>query len=185
MRLLLTVVTLVALVQDTPTVTVSHEYYDIWGSTVRALLWQISRHGPEGPDGNRYAAFTDWEVTWHYQRRESENECRVERASVTLRVVITLPRWRNRESAPALLGEKWQRYLDALQVHEAGHLDFAVRAATEIRQQLVALEPLPTCEELEARVNTTCEAILRSYWALETAYDSTTNHGVTQGAILR
>ncbi|MFO0546978.1 MAG: DUF922 domain-containing protein [Polyangiaceae bacterium] len=123
--------------------------------------------------GRRYAAFTDWRV--HYTFGAA-----VGAELVTVDVVIHMPRWLETRAAPASLRERWQRYLDALEEHEAGHKAIAVRAANTILTRLRQLGP---GGERVALGRALAEEILEDARREELTYDLVTDHGGTDPRI--
>jgi predicted secreted Zn-dependent protease len=93
---------------------------------------------------------------------------------VTLRIVVSFPRWTHPKAAPGSLVTAWARYSSALARHERGHVDYAVarypavvraiRSATRRTANAAALRQLN---------------LIRKH---DVAYDKATQHGATQGA---
>ena len=78
----------------------------------------------------------------------------------------------------------WTKFLDALQRHENGHKEHAVKAGKEIEAAVLAVKPASNCEDLEASANAAAQAIEAKYQALDVEYDRKSDHGRNQGATL-
>ncbi|HUP19630.1 MAG TPA: DUF922 domain-containing protein [Gemmatimonadota bacterium] len=153
---------------------------DVEGATVEELARALDRSGPRIPEG-RFRGLTRWNVSWRYRYTRRGGACAIVDADVRLEVTTTLPRWRRAADAGLELERKWRDYLAALEGHEAGHRNYAVRAANEM---LTTLRDLRTasCGHIEDEANARGRWILERFRALNREYDRETRHGRTQGA---
>ena len=166
-----------------PTVTVKTETYDIYGTTARELREQMILFGVTWRDGRKYDALTTWFTRWQYTWESGVYACEITGAQTSVEVLYRLPRWANEEEAAPALRNRWERYMANLMVHENGHKDLGIAAATEIEEAIRAMPAELTCKALETAANTLGEEILDKYRALEVDYDQKTGHGRTRGAV--
>jgi predicted secreted Zn-dependent protease len=158
-------------------------HYDISGSKAGQLRRAMKRQGPrEG--GRRYAAYTEWVVTWTYTFDEEVTECRFESFDVRAAITTTFPRWDPDDDAAPGLIERWERFRSALQEHEDGHARIAVEAAGAVESALSALGPRPTCDELERDAEAEARDRVDRYRRRERRYDEETGHGRARGVRL-
>ncbi len=159
------------------------QYYDIDGSSAGALRNQISRLGPKDESGKSQDALTVWSIEWGFGTAQQGDSCVLRDVKVTLDVAVTLPRWKPPATATAQLVKRWQTYLKAVRLHEAGHRTIAERNAREV---MVALTPLrgTSCDKLADEATRTAERIVADGRARNRAYDVQTQHGQTQGVEL-
>ncbi len=164
-------------------ITAREQYYDIDGSSAGALRDQISRLGPKDESGKSQDALTVWSIEWGYGTAQRGDSCLLRDVKVTLNVSVTLPRWKPPATATADVRKKWQAYLTAVRLHEAGHRTIAERNAREV---MAALSPLrgATCDNLSDEATRTAERIVADGRARNRAYDIQTKHGQTQGVEL-
>lgn len=162
---------------------VNNYYYSIYGSTIYDLRMQKAECGPKW-EGQSYAAITKWNVNWMFGYQYVGGGCSLENVTAGVRVDIYYPKWEQPESFASGLDTEWQRYIDALTVHENGHRDYALSDAQEIVNVLTGLPFQATCDEAGMVANETANSIHDSYSAQSAAYDDETNHGETQGANL-
>ncbi len=164
-------------------ITAREQYYDIDGSSAGALRNQISRLGPKDESGKSQDALTVWSIEWGYGTAQRDDSCVLRDVKVTLNVSVTLPRWKPPATATADVRKKWQAYLTAVRLHEAGHRTIAERNAREV---MAALTPLrgATCDKLSNEATRTAERIVADGRARNRAYDIQTKHGQTQGVEL-
>lgn len=167
-----------------PKVTRHVEYYEIAGRTERELRAAMNRLGPKTADGVPFDGNSLWESHWDftYAPNPSGSECRLRTLVVTVDLKRLMPRWKDRATAPAGLGAKWDRYIAALDVHEDGHEDIGLAIGAEVRRRLSALDRAPTCKELHASLDREGQAVTDEFATRDAAYDRETDHGATQGA---
>jgi predicted secreted Zn-dependent protease len=122
-------------------------------------------------------------MNWSYNYRAGGAACQVVDVRVSLHTNQFLPAFAPSPSTPARLGDTWQRYTASLQTHENGHVaidtDYAQRLTTAL-QALTA----PDCNQLARVAQTTTESYVAMLDTANALYDSQTNHGATQGAVL-
>ena len=161
-----------------------HEYYDISGVTLDELRGQMKKNGTKWGDNQTYAALTTWDIKYDY--KVSENDGRYSIASVKTKADITYhyPRVVNSAGMPEDVAGHWNSYMYSLVVHEVGHKDIAVKAATDINEALSSIGHFDSKRELKKAVNLAVEEIFKNLRENQVKYDDDTHHGVTQGAVL-
>lgn len=156
-------------------------YYDVAGSSAKALRQQMDAKGPlDG--GKRFDAHTEWDIKWNYRYRPTASGCELTGVNVSLSGTILLPRWVDSNDASSALVEKWNRYLAALRLHEEGHYAHGVGAAREIEALAKSFHGSGDCPAMTSEFNDRAQSIIARYKALDVAYDRETDHGRTQGA---
>jgi predicted secreted Zn-dependent protease len=148
-------------------------YYDVGGATAAQLRARLNARAPRSPDGFRGDAFTRWQFRWSWPGYGSSG-CRLSKASVTLRVVVSFPRWTHPKAASAALAAAWARYSRALARHEQGHVDYAVAHYPAVVRAIKRA----TCGTADAAAQKQLNLIRKH----DAAYDAATQHGATQGA---
>jgi predicted secreted Zn-dependent protease len=78
----------------------------------------------------------------------------------------------------------WTKFLGALQRHEDGHKEHALKAGRQIEAAVLAVKLPGNCEDLEVAANAAAQAIVAKYQGLDEEYDRKTDHGRNQGATL-
>lgn len=160
------------------------EYYKITGNSENELANQLNEHGFAWDDGNTYASTTAASISTHFEPFcPNPWRCIVGSFQVTVDITIALPEWQHGEDAPPELVEKWNRFMENLVLHENGHRDRAVTAATEL---LTAVQNLPAASSrsaLEANVKALKHERLLRLAQDEADYDRDTVHGTSQGAL--
>ncbi len=147
-------------------------YYDITGNTAAQLRAQLNAKGPLYRT-ERFDALTQWFVRWNWPGYGSPT-CRLQNAVVSYEVKVTFPRWRAPANASPALVQRWNRYMQALALHERGHVD---HLANNYQTVATAIQRA-TCTTAEAAAQNALGP-LRQY---DLDYDRATNHGATQGA---
>ena len=160
---------------------VDFSYYEVEGESPEALAAALSEHGPDF-NGSRFFGMTRWSLSADYGWQRRGVGCGLENVRVEIDVETQLPYWRRSWTQDAGLRTDWYTFLGALDEHERGHRDLAREAADTVRRRLVALEA-PTCAEVRERARRTAVEVMRTYDARHRAYDASTGHGHTQGAV--
>ncbi len=159
-----------------------YQYYDITGSTSEELLQAIWRNGPEF-EGQSFAGETHWETRLRFQFAFKMGECQMERVEVELLITTFLPRWKPPPDAPFTLIKQWNRGLEGLKLHEAGHRQIAMETGREIIQTLKAFRiSAHSCASMESEAKKLAKDIGDKYKEKNRQYDKETRHGRTQGA---
>lgn len=167
-----------------PVVHVNYDYYPVSGSTVSALQSQMDEFGPMSElEQRHYIADVNWHVRWTYDYAMTDRGCAVTSATGSVEVMFRLPWWNVPSDASGSVVTAWNQFLGALQVHENGHMDHGVAAATNVIQTLKTFPAYDSCPALVEAANATTREIIQHYNQQDVAYDNMTHHGLTQGAI--
>lgn len=157
-------------------------FYDVEGQDITAILASVRERGPRDHDGN-WAASTAWTFRWWYEPVEGAG-CGVGAARVELELRYTYPRWLADPAAAWEVESAWSRYLERVELHERGHGEIAVAAASELARALEALQAHASCDDLAAAADATARELLARHAQRQIAYDRATRHGASQGATL-
>lgn len=154
-------------------------YYDVHGRTFAELRADMRRLGPKIAGGS-FVGETRSPMTWSW-RTESTGAggCSLDAVRVTVNAQILLPRWTPPADADASLVTEWNRFIAALEAHEAGHKDISAKAAREIIEQLHGMHGL--CSQISTRANDVARVIVDRAREEQQRYDAETQHGVRQG----
>ena len=168
-----------------PQIVVVERTYDIEGDTVGALRAQMAERGPfsEKAEGH-VPARTEATVEFRFTTRWHRGACRIGRIRVTADVTYVYPNWRNIDEASVQLVDKWLDYRKYLKVHEEGHGQMVFDSAHEVEAMLASRGGSKNCKKLRQRAKSRGEEILRAMAAAQIQYDSDTDGGKKQGAVL-
>jgi predicted secreted Zn-dependent protease len=164
-------------------VTVRSVYYQIDGANADQLRAQLDKLGPLDESGQHFAAKTDGNLSWTWSYSEGGGQCSLHDISAELEIIFTLPRWTPPAEAPADLVDKWNKFTAALQVHENGHKEINIKAASDFVANAKTLPAYPTCDELKQALNKAGQGVIDRTRQENIAYDNQTQHGRTQGAV--
>lgn len=152
-------------------------YYDIVGSTETELKAQLSALAPiSQTDGRRHAANTTATYRWSWPGFGSA-ACNLGASEVTVEIQVTMPRWTPPPGASRRLIEKWNRFVDATDLHELGHVEIAESNVSTITQAIASA----TCSSADAGATEALGRIQDRH----VQYDRDTDNGVKQGAFFR
>lgn len=108
-----------------------------------------------GPKG--YWAYTEWYVEW-------TADCKV-----SIAITYTMPKLANRAQVPQPVRDRWDKMVVALKKHEEGHGKNGKSAAAEIAAAKCA----------------GTGNILKKWNRADVQYDAKTDHGFTEGVVLK
>lgn len=159
--------------------------YQIYGNTANQLRDQLTQCGPgtTGSAGAEFTGQTDYNLNWQYDTTASANVCTLDNVKVGLHTSVALPFWQPTDNATNGLAGRWQTFSNGLRTHEEGHVAIDTSYATKLLSDLNALGPIP-CDQVTAAVHAVTSADSAALNSANDAYDTSTNHGATQGAIL-
>lgn len=103
-----------------PNIEESWDYYDIKGSTITKLTLQMRFAGPISEESRRPS------LSATKKKIKISGDCQV-----NLKLTYRLPRWVNRDQAPAAVRRKWDSFYTALKRHELTHGSHFHAAARE------------------------------------------------------
>lgn len=158
-------------------------YYSVTGLTLVQIRGSINRSRPQKAKPAT-DALTHWRVEWRYTVMPTANGCRCSSFGTTTAITITMPRWTAPVGATPSTRNAWDRYIQALGQHEAGHAQLALAAAADLNKLAKGLGEQTDCVGLKEKINALGQAVLEDYRKREKAYDERTQHGLTQGARL-
>jgi predicted secreted Zn-dependent protease len=158
-------------------------YYAVTGATLGEIRQSIRASRPwkqrQDVDG-----MTDWRVAWRFSVTPTPGGCRCATFTTQTTIAITMPRWSGPTNAPESTRQMWQRYVDALGQHEAGHGAIALTAAADLQKRIKEIGDAPDCDNLKARINALGQQVMEEHRRRDREYDERTRHGATQGAVL-
>ena len=165
-----------------PEVVVDTNYYQIHGTTDSDLYEQMSEKGPTDEYGKHFA-YCKWKVSWNYKNNKANGQCAVSKPYVKAEITYTYPQWDMPDNILPPLREKWTKYIQSVEEHEAGHKENGLKAANEIFDNMQSFSAYPDCRQLEEYVNNTNMQVIEKYSQEDLSYDQLTQSGVNQGAI--
>ncbi len=130
----------------TPKADISYGYYQVSGNTAKKIERQLSLRGPHIPGKGRALAAAKISMEQRVQVAETPTWCRVADAEIKIRAEVTLPKWKQRASASAELGRKWDNFAEYAKAHERVHVRIAERYAGELERKLEAIPTQSTCK---------------------------------------
>ena len=155
----------------------SLEFYEISGANPVDLVESLVTVSPA--TGNiHHAAQTRWEVVWRYPAgpEDRPEQCDLSTVDVNVSIVTDFPRWSPSAEAAESDVREWQRYTQALAVHEAEHVRLIDALAGTLPEVLSSSD----CASADARGQAVLDAIREA----NTHLDVVTRDGATQGAAL-
>src|SRR4051812_29961269 len=124
-------------------------YYDVHGRTLAELRTDMLRSGPK-ISGSSFVGETRSPMRWSWKTESAgTSSCAIKDVTVFVNAQILLPRWTPpADTEPGLYAE-WQRFIAALETHEAGHKDISAKAARDLTERLRGLSGF--CAQINTR----------------------------------
>ena len=159
-------------------VRVTQETYPILGTSRSEILRSIERRGPR-KNGDRYVAYTTWDIGWDYDLRPEGGTVRVVRPRVHVSAHVILPTWREKHKAGGDLVQSWNRAIEAITSHESEHIALGMQAGHRVLDRLRRIAPSRSLDR--AAVDDVARQEIAVIQAREKKHDRDTKNGLTQG----
>ena len=162
------------------------EYYTIYGNDALTLQQQIAHCAPGSSASNlaEFTAQTAYNLTWQYGTTVfDDGTCQAGNVKIGVHTQTVLPSWQPGTDATPGLAARWSNFAAALAVHEQGHASLAADYAGQILADVSAV-PVQSCDTLTSTLNAVIQNDAAGLSAASERYDTQTNHGATQGAVL-
>jgi predicted secreted Zn-dependent protease len=159
-----------------------YQSYNARAERGKSLFAALSAATPFHENGRVFIGHTSREIRWRLHWRDTGGgNCRIDDVRVTLHTTIVLPQLGGVD--PDRQAE-YTRFYTALRIHENGHYQIEQKMAAALERELAAL-PEASCAGIEAVANAKGNDIVREFDRKEVQYDAETDHGRTQGAVLK
>ena len=146
------------------------DFYTVEGASEEDI--RASINGARPPGG--YDALTKWDFQWSVPG-DGNGSCNLDDVTIDYTIIVFFPQWTPPGEATAELLDKWNGYINALALHESGHVERVVPYVPE----LIANIKESSCDSYNAAAQGWLDAIDQ----LNAEYDADTDHGATQGAV--
>jgi predicted secreted Zn-dependent protease len=133
---------------------VSTRYYPVRGTTTQAIFAAIDANGLVERSGQRALGLTSTE--WKLSSGDVDVRavpCVFPSLTVTLHVVIMLPRHETPDDLPADLRDRWDRFVARVAAHEQRHVDIYLEGAKAMKTRLEATRTAVSCADLEKGID--------------------------------
>jgi predicted secreted Zn-dependent protease len=130
-----------------------------------------------------YHALTAYQLNWAYTPVATNGVCHLENVRVGLHVNQFMPMFSPGSTTPASVASTWDAYSQALKTHEDGHTALDIEYATRLATALQNTGNMD-CATLTRQTQSIIDSHVTMLNTANELYDSQTNHGATQGAVL-
>ncbi len=157
--------------------TLDQRFYTVRGDTFEELVDETTRIK------GKWAAYTEWYTNWAFLSEEGEDLewCDIVGARTRVEVTMTSPRWQRPGDVDPAVEVEWERFAEALHIHELGHVTIALQGADTIDDRFDHGLTATTCEEAREAADEQATRIFDHYSKLSRRYDRATDHGLSQG----
>ncbi len=133
---------------------VSTRYYPVRGTTTSAIFAAIDANGLVETSGQRAMGLTSTE--WKLNSGDVDVRavpCVFPSLTVTLHLVVMLPRHETPDDLPADLRDRWERFVARVTAHEQRHVDINLEGAKAMKARLEAARTTVSCADLEKAID--------------------------------
>ncbi|MEO9615257.1 MAG: DUF922 domain-containing protein [Nitratireductor sp.] len=154
---------------------ITRRYYAISGQSRAELVASVRRNAPRA--GSAYGiGFIDFDP--RYTFTPHARGCRVDKATVGLRIVLRLPRWNGAKDAPRSVRRLAARFERAITAHEMQHVRIAKRHARRMARQIAGLKPAENCWRLRQTAQALIARHNKAHRASQAAFDRRTRKAI-------
>jgi predicted secreted Zn-dependent protease len=133
---------------------VSTRYYPVRGTTTPTIFAAIDANGLVETSGQRALGLTSSE--WKLTSGDVDVRavpCVFPSLTVTLHLVVMLPRHETPDDLPADLRDRWERFVARVAAHEQRHIDIYLEGAQAMKARLEATRTAVSCADLEKAID--------------------------------
>ncbi|HEY5422426.1 MAG TPA: DUF922 domain-containing protein [Ilumatobacteraceae bacterium] len=143
------------------------DFSELWGDTLQDLYDEMN--GWNLDEVGRCSWHPSLDLAW------DDNHI-VTGGTLTVDIEVLVPAWANRSQANAAVGAEWDRWSDALMTHEMGHYNLAYQYLDNFEATLIGMP--------KDDAWTAFDKVKQDLQMASDNYDTSTNHGISQGTTL-
>ena len=132
----------------------STQYYSVRGTTTSAIFDDIERNGLFDTKARRAVGLTSgrWSIDWKGVETRP-GTCSLESMTITLNLVVTLPKHDLPNDLSQDIRTNWQRFAASVAAHEQRHVDIYLDGAKTMKTRMEAiLTKSSSCSEVKSAV---------------------------------
>lgn len=150
----------------------TYAYYTIHGRTLDDIQNQLARRGPTvKTTGLRHPGATRMAFNTRIGYAEQASACRIVSATVTVKVRVILPRWRQRGHIDKDVRIFWNTLAADIKRHEERHVEIAKNHARDLEKALLAVDRQDTCKDAAAKAKQVTARILSAHDRAQAQFD--------------
>ncbi len=161
------------------------EYYDISPKTKYDIKSELQQRTPIINESIKFHGSTIWQVEWNISWKETNGICYLDSSKAKLNVLFKMPRISSNFSATNAVIDVFNKYYEALLMHEKGHMNNGIKALKDIKVLLSNFNSFSDCQVLNEAVKNAITNVVGKYKRQDIAYDTQTKHGKLQGVSIK
>lgn len=131
----------------------STKYYNVTGTTTVDIFDSIDRNGPRNDKNEKGSGLTAASWAYRWQPQNSPDGCIIASMTISLDIVVTLPKHTNEASLSEPLQQKWDQFEASVAKHEQTHVDINLDGAKTIREKMAGIKSASNCDSLSKQVD--------------------------------
>ncbi|GAB6042450.1 DUF922 domain-containing protein [Endothiovibrio diazotrophicus] len=155
--------------------------YLVDGTTIEEIRADLAGKSLSVGGGKGLYSAAKWGVHWQRTNRRKGAHCRVLSVATRVDIQYFLPKLKPNPQRPAEVTRKWERFIRAVALHQAGYKKLAIAAAQRIEQEMPAVPAQSSCDRLRRVTDELGNKILDQYQALARRYSEGAPRGDEAG----
>jgi len=128
----------------------SYEFFDIGGTTIEELWYDIETKGPG--KGRGHAGYTTFDLENEVKYRRENGMCSIANIIFTMHSTVQLPNWTDKNKSDRNMQIYWQALFSDVKRHEEEHVRIAHEAIIDLQKKSAALKPQKSCNTIAKQV---------------------------------
>lgn len=145
-----------------PTFTTEYKYFEIAGTSIEALWYDINKKGPKSNKGVGHAGYTSFGFDNFVGIIPKDGQCQITSINFHLTSTVQLPKWTDEHKSDREMQIYWQAFSNDVKRHEDQHVEIARQSILDLEQKLLKLRAQKSCKPLKRKIRNTINASARS-----------------------
>ncbi len=157
--------------------------YEIQGNDYFAIVLEIQSKSPLHNGSKRnFGSTTDWTISWKGMCEKKMKQYQINKVNLVVDINTILPKWKNKTKGGFKNRHEWNRFSQALNVHEDGHKKIILKEARRLERSIFKVESNKSCKDLYQNVNILVNKRIDEIKNKNRDYDFKTDYGRKQKA---
>lgn len=141
-----------------PTFTTKYKYFEIGGTNIEALWYDINKKGPKSNKGVGHAGYTSFDFENSVGIIPKGGQCQITSIKFHLTSKVQLPKWIDGRKSDREMKIYWKAFSSDVKRHEDQHVEIARQSIIKLEQELLKLKPRKSCKVLKKKIRNAINA---------------------------
>lgn len=135
-----------------PTFSTKYNYFEIGGTNIRDLWFDINAKGPKSKMGIGHAGYTSFDFDNSVGIVPKGGKCQITSINFHLTSIVQLPKWTDERNSDEEMKLYWKAFSADVKRHEDQHVEIARQSILKLEQKLLELQPNKSCKVLKKQI---------------------------------